>query len=147
MSAVWVYPIKPGSLVNPWQSWQAIKWNKSCITYSINQEIKDNCGEILIVIIHSCQSQRCSNESQTCWSFLGLSKLPPTGPTPSSSFVSKLFSCLLPPLLIVFILLIPLSGRRGDLMSLPWSSNLQIGRQTHLQMCKADESAAKEKVI
>ena len=32
-------------------------------------------------------------------------------------------------------------------MSLPWSSNLQIDRQTHLQMCKADESAAKGKVI
>ena len=29
-------------------------------------------------------------------------------------------------------------------MSLPWSSNLQIDRQTHLQMCKAYESAAKE---
>lgn len=32
-------------------------------------------------------------------------------------------------------------------MSQPWSSNLRIDRQTHLQMCKADESAAKVKVI
>ena len=53
--------------------------------------------------------------------------------------------CCLGPLLIVFVLLKPLSGRREGLMSLPWPSNLQIDPQTHLQCAKPTKVPRRKK--
>ena len=143
MSAVSVYLIKPGSLANPWQSWQSNEtnqkrqllhhvlrqpWDKSCS--------QDNCHHSFLPIPNAAQMKaRPVDHFSVCQSCL-----PPVAPPPSSSFVSVAATFV-----DCFHSFKSFVGE--DLMSLPWSSNLQIDRQTHLRMCKAEESAAKEKVI